>query len=577
MHRFKVWAPKQSTIGVKIESTVHPMQKTAADWWQADVENAGAGTDYAFLVDGSELAVPDPRSAWQPHGVHGSSRVVDHAAFAWTDAQWQAPPLASAILYELHVGTFTPEETLDAAQLRLPYLKDLGITHVELMPVNAFPGSRGWGYDGVSLFAPQQAYGGPEALKRFVNACHGHGLAVLLDVVYNHLGPSGNYLGKFGPYFTHLHNTPWGDAVNLEDAGSHEVRRFFCDNALMWLRDYHFDGLRLDAVHAYMDRSAIHFMEQLSTEVRALEAETGKRYAVIAESDLNDPRLVKAPEADGYGMDAQWSDDFHHSLVTVLTGDCSGYYSDFGTIADLAKSLKSAFVYDGIYAHHRDRIHGRPVEGLPAWCFLGYSQNHDQVGNRAEGERLCHLVNTGRAKIAAALVLAAPFVPMLFQGEEWAASSRFQYFTDHEDAELGRLVSEGRKKEFAAFGWSPDDIPDPQDEQTFLRSKLNWEEQANEQHAKMLDWYRQVIALRKSHPELTDGSLKKIKVEYSEEEKWLAMRRGDLEIVVNLRNQPLKRQIPLASKVVLSSNAAIKTDRASLNLPPDSVAIFKVE
>jgi maltooligosyltrehalose trehalohydrolase len=577
MHRFKVWAPEPSTIGVKIESTVHPMQKIAGGWWQADVENAGPGTDYAFLVDGSEPAAPDPRSAWQPYGVHGVSRVVDHASFAWTDAQWQAPPLASAILYELHIGTFTPEGTLDAAQLHLPYLKDLGITHVELMPVNAFPGSRGWGYDGVSLFAPQQAYGGPEALKRFVNACHEHGLAMLLDVVYNHLGPSGNYLGKFGPYFTHLHNTPWGDAVNLEDAGSHEVRRFFCDNALMWLRDYHFDGLRLDAVHAYMDRSAIHFMEQLSTEVRVLEAETGKHYVVIAESDLNDPRLVKAPEAGGYGMDAQWSDDFHHSLVTVLTGDCSGYYSDFGTIADLAKSLKSAFVYDGIYAPHRDRIHGRPVEGLSAWRFLGYSQNHDQVGNRAEGERLCHLVNTGRAKIAAALVLAAPFVPMLFQGEEWAASSRFQYFTDHEDLHLGRLVSEGRKKEFAAFGWNPDDIPDPQDEQTFLRSKLNWEEQANEQHAEMLDWYRQVIALRKSHPELTDGSLKEIKVEYSEEEKWLAMRRGDLEIVVNLRNQPLKRQMPSASKVVLSSNAAIKTDQASLNLPPDSVAILKVE
>jgi len=577
MHRFKVWAPKPSTIGVKIESTVHPMQKTAGGWWQADVENASAGTDYAFLVDGSEPAVPDPRSAWQPHGVHGSSRVVDHAAFTWTDAQWQSPPLASAILYELHIGTFTPEGTLEAAQLRLPYLKDLGITHVELMPVNAFPGNRGWGYDGVSLFATQQAYGGPEALKRFVNACHEHGLAVLLDVVYNHLGPAGNYLGKFGPYFTHLHNTPWGDAVNLEDAGSHEVRRFFCDNALMWLRDYHFDGLRLDAVHAYMDRSAIHFMEQISTEVRALEAETGKYYVVIAESDLNDPRLVKAPEAGGYGMDAQWSDDFHHSLVTVLTGDCSGYYSDFGTMADLAKSFKSVFVYDGIYAPHRDRIHGRPIEGLPAWRFLGYSQNHDQVGNRARGERLCHLVNTGRAKIAAALVLTAPFVPMLFQGEEWAASSPFQYFTDHEDAELGMLVSEGRKKEFAAFGWNPDDIPDPQDERTFLRSKLNWEEQTNAQHAEMLDWYRQLIVLRKNHPELTDGALKEMKVEYSEEEKWLAMRRGNLEIVVNLRNQPLQRQIPPTSKLLLSSNAAIKIDQASLNLPPDSVAILKVE
>jgi maltooligosyltrehalose trehalohydrolase len=577
MHRFKVWAPRANTIGVRIENTVHPMQEAAGGWWHADVGNAIAGTDYAFLVDGDEPAVPDPRSAWQPHGVHGPSRIVDHAAFVWTDAQWQAPPLGSAILYELHIGTFTAEGTLDAAQLRLPYLKDLGITHIELMPVNAFPGKCGWGYDGVSLFAPQEAYGGPEALKRFVNACHQQGLAVLLDVVYNHLGPSGNYLGKFGPYFTHLHNTPWGDAVNLEDAGSHEVRRFFCDNALMWLRDYHFDGLRLDAVHAYMDRSAIHFMEQLSTEVRALEAETGKHCVVIAESDLNDPRLVKPPQAGGYGMDAQWSDDFHHSLVTVLTGDRSGYYSDFGTMADLAKSLKSAFVYDGIYAPHRDRVHGRPVEGLPAWRFLGYAQNHDQVGNRAQGERLCHLTSVGRAKIAAALVFTAPFVPMLFQGEEWAASSPFQYFTDHEDTELGRSVSEGRKREFAAFGWNPDDIPDPQDEQTFLRSKLKWEERGTGEHAEMLAWYKQLIALRKRHPELTNGLLEDTKIEFSEEEKWLAMQRGNLEVVVNLRNQPLKRQVHPASKLLLSSNAAAKINEASLNLPPDTVAILKVE
>jgi len=577
MHRFKVWAPKAKTIGVKIENTVHSMQEAAGGWWQVEIENAGAGTDYAFIVDGGEPAVPDPRSAWQPYGVHGPSRIVDHAAFAWTDAQWQSSPLASAIIYELHIGTFTAEGTLDAAQLHLSYLKDLGITHVELMPVNAFPGKRGWGYDGVSLFAPQDAYGGPEALKRFVNACHRHGLAVLLDVVYNHLGPSGNYLGKFGPYFTHLHSTPWGDAVNLEDAGSHEVRQFFCDNALMWLRDYHFDGLRLDAVHAYMDRSAIHFMEQLSTEVRSLEAETGKHYVVIAESDLNDPRLVKALEAGGYGMDAQWSDDFHHSLVTVLTGDCSGYYSDFGTIADLAKSLKSAFVYDGIYAPHRDRVHGRPVEGLPAWRFLGYSQNHDQVGNRAQGERLCHLTSIGRAKIAAALVFTAPFVPMLFQGEEWAASSPFQYFTDHEDAELGRLVSEGRKNEFAAFGWNPDDIPDPQDGKTFLRSKLKWEEQETTQHAEMLTWYKQLIALRKEHPELTNGSLEDTKVEYSEEKKLLVMRRGDLEVIVNLGNQPLTRKMPTLSKLLLSSNAEAKADQTSLTLPPDTVAIQKVK
>ncbi|QNI32323.1 malto-oligosyltrehalose trehalohydrolase [Alloacidobacterium dinghuense] len=573
MHPFRVWAPKAKTVGVKIGNTVHNMEKAAGGWWQADVGGASAGTDYAFVIGGNEPAIPDPRSAWQPRGVHGPSRIVDHASFAWSDDSWQPVPLSSAIIYELHIGTFTPKGTFDVAQRHLPYLKDLGITHVELMPVNAFPGKHGWGYDSVDLFAPHEAYGGPEGLKRFVNACHEHGLAVLLDVVYNHLGPSGNYLAKFGPYFTHLHNTPWGDAVNLEDAGSYEVRRFFCDNAIMWLRDYHFDGLRLDAVHAYMDRSAIHFMEQLSTEVRALEAETGKHYVVIAESDLNDPRLVRSVDAGGYGMDAQWSDDFHHALVTVLTGDRSGYYSDFGSIADLAKSLKSVFVYDGIYAPHRDRIHGRPVEGLPAWRFLGYAQNHDQVGNRAKGERISHLVNPQRAKIAAALVFTAPFVPMLFQGEEWAASSPFQYFAAHE-AELGRLVSEGRKKEFAAFGWNPDDIPDSQDEQTFLRSKLNWEEQSQPVHAEMLDWYRKLIALRKSHPELTNGSLEETQVQYSEDEKWLALRRDTIEVVINLGPHPLQRQVPSTSSVLMTSNNQVTLQNGSLILTPDSVAII---
>ena len=411
MHKFQVWAPGKNTVSVVIADRQYPLQAGPNGWWSASVPEAGPGTDYAFTIDGGDLAVPDPRSQWQPQGVHGPSRLVDHKSFTWHDQDWQPPAFPSAIVYELHPGTFTSEGTLDAARARLPSLKDLGITHVELLPVAAFPGRHGWGYDGVSLFAVHEPYGGPEALKRFVDACHSHGLAVILDVVYNHLGPSGNYLAMFAPYFTHLHNTPWGDAVNLEDAGSHEVRRFFCDNALMWLREYHFDGLRLDAVHAYMDRSAINFMEQLSHEVRSLEAQTGRHYTVIAESDLNDPRLVTSPESGGYGMDAQWSDDFHHALVTVLTGNREGYYSDFGSLADLAKSLRSVFVYDGIFSPYRDRVHGRPVKGLPGWRFLGYSQNHDQVGNRARGERLVHLAGAARAKIAAALELTSPFVP----------------------------------------------------------------------------------------------------------------------------------------------------------------------
>ncbi|HVT96732.1 MAG TPA: malto-oligosyltrehalose trehalohydrolase, partial [Acidobacteriaceae bacterium] len=375
MHRFRVWAPNVAKISVEVAGARHALRKRDRGWWETDVNAAQSGMDYAYFLDDDDAALPDPRSLWQPQGVHGPSRILDPSAFKWTDNGWEAPPLASAIIYELHVGTFTPEGTFHAAQAKLDALLDLGITHVELMPVNSFPGVRGWGYDGVDLFAPHEPYGGPEALSAFVNACHAKGLAVILDVVYNHLGPAGNYLGKFGPYFTDAHHTPWGDAVNLEDRGSYEVRRFFCDNALMWLRDYHFDGLRLDAVHAYMDRSAINFMEQLGAEVRTLEGQTGRNYVVIAESDLNDPRLVTAREAGGYGLDAQWSDDFHHALVTALTGDRSGYYADFGSIADIAKALRDVFVVDGCYSPYRERTHGRPVLNLPASRFLGYAQN----------------------------------------------------------------------------------------------------------------------------------------------------------------------------------------------------------
>src|ERR1700758_4734644 len=330
MHLFRVWAPLAARVDVKIDGQMWPLEKINGGWWEASVDEAGPGTDYGFVLNGEDAVLPDPRSLWQPHGVHGLSRVYDQGAFRWTDSEWRAPELKGAVIYEIHVGTFTAAGTFAAAEERLEYLKTLGISHLQLMPVASFPGARGWGYDGVGLFAPQEAYGGPDGLKHFVNAAHAHGLAVLMDVVYNHLGPSGNYLGHFGPYFTKSHHTPWGDAGNFEDPGSHEVRRFFIDNAKMWLRDYHFDGLRLDAVHAYMDRSAINFMEQLAVEVRDLERETGRDYVVIAESDLNDPRLVTQREC-GYGLDAQWSDDFHHALIALLTGDRAGYYADFGS------------------------------------------------------------------------------------------------------------------------------------------------------------------------------------------------------------------------------------------------------
>ncbi len=574
MYSFRVWAPAAKSVDLKIGEEKTALSQGSGGWWQAEVASAGPGTDYAYVIDGEEPAVPDPRSPQQPAGIHGPSRVVDHSAFAWSDAGWRAPVFPSALVYELHIGTFTPEGTFDAAVDKLDWLKSIGVTHVEILPVAAFPGERGWGYDGVALFAPYEPYGGPDGLKRLVNAAHKKGLAMLLDVVYNHFGPDGNYTGKFGPYLTSLHTTPWGDAVNFEDAGSHEVRRFFIDNALMWLKDYHFDGLRLDAVTAYMDRTATNFMEELARDVRELEAETGRSLVLIAESDLNDPQLVKAPEAGGYGLNAAWSDDFHHSLVTLLTGDRSGYYADFGTLADMAKSLESVYVYDGGFSEFRDRHHGRPVHGLPGWRFLGYSQNHDQVGNRARGERLEHLAGARRAKIAAALVLTAPFVPMLFQGEEFAASAPFQYFTDHED-ELGQLVSKGRKREFEAFGWEPEQIPDPQAETTFTDSKLNWSEVGEGPHAEMVDWYKKLIHLRKTTPELTNGRMDDVIVSIDDDDQWLVMDRGAIQVACNLGSEPLHIDLPEGSTLLLGSDE-VAMQGSELTLPPDSVSVVRV-
>ena len=576
MHRFRVWAPAAKQVEIEIGTERTALRKIGGGWWEASIPQAGPGSDYAYVLDGQEPAVPDPRSQWQPHGVHGASRVVDDSAFVWSDRGWHAPAFASGIVYELHVGTFTPEGTLDAAIAHLDYLVDLGITHVELLPLAAFAGERGWGYDGVDLFAVHEPYGGPAGLKRFVDAAHGKGLAVLLDVVYNHFGPAGAYLGKFGPYLTHSHTTPWGDAVNFEDAGSHEVRRFFCDNALMWLRDYHIDGLRLDAVHAYMDRSAINFMEQLAEEVDELGGESGKKFVLIAESDLNDPRLVTPRDKGGYGLDAAWSDDFHHALVTVLTGERQGYYADFGSVEDLAKSLEHIFIYDGQYSAYRDRTHGRPAPpDISGSRFLGYSQNHDQVGNRARGERLSHLAGLDAAKIAAALVLLGPFVPMLFQGEEFASSAPFQYFTDH-DEELGRLVSEGRKKEFVAFGWDPEDVPDPQAEETFNNSKLDWSEVDSEPHKSMLEWYRALIRLRKTTPALMDGRMESVNVRFEDTDasKWISVHRGTVQVVCNLGDDSFRLPLPAGFLVCLKSVAGEVVDRDRITLPPKSVVVL---
>jgi maltooligosyltrehalose trehalohydrolase len=572
---FRVWAPNAKQVKIKIDSELFGMTGDNSGRWFTEIPLAGTGIDYAFILDGGE-PLPDPRSPWQPNGIHGPSRTVSHAAFPWTDQRWQAKPLSSAIFYELHVGTFTPQGTFIAAIDKLDYLVDLGITHVELMPIAEFSGQRGWGYDSVDLYAPHHAYGEPDDLKRLVNACHARGLAVVLDVVYNHLGPAGNYLARFGPYFTQRYTTPWGQAVNFDGPGSDEVRRFFCDNASMWLKDYHFDGLRIDAVHAILDTSAVHFLEQLACEVRELQAQTGRHLTLIAESDLNDPRIIRPQEIGGYGVHAQWSDDFHHALHCVLTGERAGYYADFGSLADLVKAFRSVFVYDGRYSAFRRRSHGRSISGLSGHSFLGYLQTHDQIGNRAKGERSSHLMSVARLKIAAVLILTAPFIPMLFQGEEWGATSPFLYFTDHRDPELARNVTEGRRREFVSFGWNPEEVPDPQAVETFERSKLNWSERDKEPHAGLLAWHRRLIELRREIPALSDGRLDRVGVNFDEMGKWLVVSRDPVEVVCNLNQMTQRVPVPAkpGGRLLLASQNEVRLFQDTVELPPDSVAIL---
>jgi maltooligosyltrehalose trehalohydrolase len=574
----RVWAPRAAKVALEIDHQRLPMHCGQKGWWSIDTDHAAPGADYTIVIDDGQ-PLPDPRSAWQPYGVHGPSRIVDHRRFDWRDQRWNPPPLSSAVIYELHVGTFTPTGTFEAAIEHLSHLADLGITHVELMPVAEFSGDRGWGYDGVDLYAPHHAYGGPDALKRLVDNCHAQGLAVILDVVYNHFGPSGNYWSQFGPYNTGHYRTPWGDAVNFDGAGCDEVRRFLCDNALMWLRDYHFDGLRLDAIHAIVDTSAIHFLEQLAAEVTALQSRLGRHLILIAESNLNDPRIGRSIDAGGYGIDAQWSDDFHHALHTWLTGEQSGYYSDFGLLAQLAKALTNGYVFDGCYSEYRKRCHGRPPAGTSGSRLLGYLQTHDQIGNRAKGERSSMLMSVALLKIAAALVMTAPFVPMLFQGEEWGASTPFLYFSGHPERELGQAVSEGRKREFAEFGWDPNEIPDPQAPDTFIRSKLDWSEVAREPHSELLQWHRDLISLRRQSPELTDGRLDRVNIKFDEQARWISMRRGAIEVMINFAQH--RQDLPFSNAescgLLMASQPGILIRPQLLEMPAESVAIVRFD
>jgi len=575
----RVWAPNAREVELDLGESRTVMTRAARGWWSADAPLGDF--DYAFRIDGGQ-PLPDPRSMWQAEGVFGKSRQVDHSRFQWTDQTWQAPPLASCVIYELHVGTFTPRGTFDGVIENLDYLRDLGISFVELMPVNEFAGSRGWGYDGVALYAPHHAYGGPAGLKRLVNACHERGLGVILDVVYNHTGPEGCFLPQFGPYFTERYRTPWGPAVNFDDRGSDEVRQFVIQNALMWLRDYHIDGLRLDGVHAIFDQSAVHILEELAGAVRRLEAELGRHLFLIAESDLNDPRLVRPPEAGGYGLDAMWSDDFHHALHTVLTGERDGYYEDFGRLADLAKAYTDGFVYDGRYSAYRGRRHGRPAGGLAGSRFVVFLQNHDQVGNRALGERIGQLVSPARAQIGAALVLMSPFAPLIFQGEEWGASTPFQFFTDFSSPELAEAVRQGRRRELAAFGWDPAKIPDPQALLTFESSRLNWDELARPPHAKMLEWYRRLIALRKQRPELCNGRLDKVCARFDEGAGWLAIRRETTAVICNFSSRQQQVRLDFGEtgsggeswRPLLASGNQYALSGESIELSAESVAIL---
>jgi maltooligosyltrehalose trehalohydrolase len=574
LNDFRVWAPQRHQVDLVLAGERRvPMQRCEGGWWASGAEDARPGTDYAFSIERGP-AIPDPRSPFQPSGIHGPSRVVDHGAFAWNDDEWRGLPLAGSILYECHIGTFSPEGTFDGATGRLEYLAALGVDAIELLPVAEFSGDRGWGYDGVDLFAPHHAYGGPDGLKRLVDAAHSCGLGVVMDVVYNHLGPEGNYLPAFGPYFSERHQTNWGPAVNFDGPDSDEVRRFVIDNALMWLRDYHCDGLRLDAVHAIADDSATHILAELATEVAALAAHLGRTVFLIAESDLNDPVFVRSADAGGYGLHSAWADEWHHALHATLTGDRSGYYADFGSLPLLAKAMRQAWVYDGIYSAYRRRVHGRTPAGLAGSQFVVSTQNHDQVGNRAAGERTAALMSDGHLRVAAALLLTSPFVPLLFQGEEWGASTPFQYFTSHADPGLGRAVSEGRRGEFSAFGWAPADVPDPQDPATFERSRLDWTELGREPHASLLAWYRELIALRRRVPALTDPRLDRTDTQCVGDLGWLVIRRGPVVVAANLGPGPWTYPAGGAVRLLAASDVAVGLTDRGLVLPPGTVAIL---
>ena len=577
--RVPVWAPAAQTVELHLpgQDRLVDMIPAPGGWWTAPLD-LEPGTDYAFRVDGSPNR-PDPRSALQPDGVHGPSRTVDPDAWQWTDQNWAGKDLRGSVIYELHVGTFTPEGTLDAAVSRLGHLVDLGVDIVELMPLAAFPGKAGWGYDGVGLWAVHEAYGGPDALARFVDAAHNAGIGVCLDVVYNHLGPSGNYLSVFGPYFTPAHHTPWGEAVNYDHDGSQQVRAFVIDSALRWMRDFHIDALRLDAIHEIKDDAAAtatpqrHVLAELSDAVAALSIELGRPLSLVAEADLNDVGVItptsEEPPAKvpSLGMTAQWADDVHHALHVRLTGEDQGYYGDFAEVGAWAKAYGRAFLHNGTWSTFRERNWGAPVpEDTDPRRFVVFGSDHDQVGNRAVGDRPSVILDDAALAATAALVLLSPYTPMLFMGEEWGTRTPFQFFTDHEEDDLARSVSEGRVREFAGFGWDADEIPDPQAAATVEASRLRWSELDEAEHARVLAWYQALTTLRRN----LDWSQRTAWPQVDEIDDVLMVTYDDIVVAANLSGQ--ERPAPALSTVLLSWDPF---DAAAPSLSPGQTLIAR--
>ena len=590
---FSVWAPRRRALSVRIlDAAGAPraeLEMARGDDGVFTVRAApgvaSAGDDYAYLLP-DVGARPDPVSRHQPNGVHAPSRIVAAGGFPWTDGGWRGVPRGDLVIYELHVGTFSPEGTFAGVAERLPYLRDLGVTAVELMPVAAFPGDRNWGYDGVYLYAPHTAYGGPEGLKRLADACHAHGLALILDVVYNHLGPEGNYLGDYGPYFTDRYRTPWGDALNFDGPDSDDVRRFFVDNTLHWLTEYHADGLRLDAIQGIYDFSARPILQEIADAFHGEAAHLGRDAWLIAESDLNDPRVIRPKEVGGLGLDAQWSDDFHHALHAIVTGNRRGYFADFGRVADVSKAITAGFVYDGQHAPHRRRRHGAPAARDPGDRFVAFIQNHDQVANAYQGRRIAQVAGLARQKVAATVLFSTPALPLLFQGEEWAEEAPFDYFTSHGDPALAEAVRKGRHAEYLHLldeGAEMGTWADPQAVETFRRCKLRWESLGRAPHAEVLAFYRALIALRRRLAPLHNGRKDLTAVEGDEAGRWLAIRRGDPTgdatfTAANLGDAPARIRFPEGTwTLALATDAAVEraVDGSLLTLPPETAAIYE--